>query len=219
MRILVFAPHPDDEVLGCGGTIAKYAYSGSGVFLCVVTKAYKPDWSDEQISNQRSTVLKASKVLGVTNTFFLDFPTVKLDTVPQKELNDAIIGCIKDVSPELVIVPHNGDVNLDHRIVFNSVMVAARPMPETSVKKILSCEILSETDWAIPSRVFVPDVYVEITNTLKRKLDAMKIYDTELKKFPHSRSLEGIVALAQKRGVEAGVEAAESFKLIREIMA
>lgn len=216
MRVLVFAPHPDDEVLGCGGTIAKHTASGDEVFVCIVTEAYEPDWSADYISKVEGMVQGASDILGVSEVRFLGFPTVKLDTIPQKELNYAVVKCVRDMFPELIIVPHSGDVNLDHRIVFDSVMIAARPVPGNSVRRILSCEIPSETDWATPREAFVPNVYIDITDTLGKKLEAMTEYKSELKEFPHTRSLEGISALAMKRGAEIGVEAAESFELIRE---
>lgn len=218
MKILVIAPHPDDEVLGVGGTIAKHAKSGDEVYLCVVTKAYTPDWSEKFIENREKEVSKVNKILGIKKTYFLDFPTVKLDTVPQKELNDRIAECVKKVKPEIIYAPHKGDINLDHQLVFDATMVATRPAP-ARVRKILSYETPSETDWAPPFKgiAFTPNVYVDITDTLKVKLKAISVYKTELRKFPHPRSMKLLSALAKKRGAEAGLKAAEAFMLIREI--
>lgn len=215
MNILIIAPHPDDEVLGCGGTIAKYKEKNDAIFLCIVTKAYTPDWSEEFLKNRPKEIAKSNKILGIHNTFFLDYPTVKLDTIPQKELNDAISKIIKTVKPEIVYIPHMGDLNKDHRIICETSLVALRPQ-NYKVKKILSYEVFSTIEWGGLSESFAPTVYVDITDTFAIKLEAMKAYESELRSYPHPRSLKGIEALARKRGLEAGVEYAEAYKLIRE---
>ena len=215
--MLVIAPHPDDEVLGCGGTIVKHAKNGNEVYLCVVTKGYTPDWSEEFLKNRPKEIEKANKILGIKKTHFLDYPTVKLDTIPQKELNEAISKVVNEVKPDILCIPHKGDVNKDHRLVFEASLVATRPANH-KVKKILSYETLSETDWGQPIEPFVPNVYVDISETLGKKIEAMKAYGSELKQYPHPRSLEIIEALAKKRGSEVGVKFAEAFMLIREIV-
>ena len=215
MNILVIAPHPDDEVLGCGGTIAKYKKKNDTIFLCIVTKAYTPDWSEEFLKNRPKEIAKSNKILGIHSTFFLDYPTVKLDTIPQKELNDAILKIINTVKPEIVYIPHKGDLNKDHQIVCESSLVALRPHNH-KVKKILSYEVLSTTEWGSPSESFAPTVYVDISDTFSIKLEAMKAYESELRSYPHPRSLQGMETLARKRGSETGVEYAEAYKLIRE---
>ena len=215
--MLVIAPHPDDEVLGCGGTIVKHAKNGNEVYLCVVTKGYTPDWSEEFLKNRPKEIEKANKILGIKKTHFLDYPTVKLDTIPQKELNEAISKVVNEVKPDILCIPHKGDVNKDHRLVFEASLVATRPANH-KVKKILSYETLSETDWGQPIEPFVPNVYVDISETLDKKIEAMKAYGSELKQYPHPRSLEIIEALAKKRGSEVGVKFAEAFMLIREIV-
>jgi LmbE family N-acetylglucosaminyl deacetylase len=219
MKVLVIAPHPDDEVLGCGGTIARYTSGGDEVYLCVVTRAYAPEWPEDEIPRRKQEVLKANEVLGIRKTDFLDFPTVKLDTLPQKELADSISGVITEIKPQEVYIPHRGDVNKDHRLVFEAAMVATRPKPATSIRKVLCYEVLSETDWAAPlaDSAFLPNVLVDISETLGAKLKAMSEYKLELKEFPHPRSLEAITALAKMRGATIGVNAAEAFMLIREV--
>jgi len=222
MKILVIAPHPDDEVLGCGGTIKKYSKRGDEVYLCLVTKAYTPDWSKKFLESRKKEIPKAGKILGIKETFFLDLPSVRLDTVPQKKLNDLISDCVNRVKPELVFIPHGGDINKDHRLVFEASMVAIRPKPGCPVKKALCYEVLSGTDWSasFPKKegVFVPNVYIDILKNLKGKLRAMACYKTELKKYPHPRSLKAISILAEKRGLEAGLKLAEAFMLIRDIL-
>jgi len=216
-KILVIAPHPDDEVLGCGGIIARYSRQGDEVFLCVVTKAYAPDWSEEFIKNRPKEVGAVRKILGIKKVYFLDFPTVKLDTVPQKELIAAISGVIKDIGPETLYLPHIGDINKDHRLVFEAALVASRPLSAPVIKKILSYETLSETEYGMSLKIFSPNVYEDVSGTFGSKIEAIKVYGSELKEFPHPRSLEVIGALAKKRGSEAGFKLAEAFMLIREM--
>ena len=215
-KVLVIAPHPDDEVLGCGGTIARFSKKNE-VYLCIVTKAYSPDWSEKFVKNRPKEVKRAAKILGIKKTFFLDFPTVKLNTIPQKDINEAISKIIREVKPDIVFVPHKGDINSDHRIVFESSLVAVRP-DGGKINKVLSYETLSSTEWGQAIETFIPNVYIDISKTFDKKIKAMKIYKSELKKAPHPRSLEIIEALAKKRGSEAGMDKAEAFMLIREIL-
>jgi len=218
--VLVIAPHPDDEVLGCGGTIAKHTRAGYDVYLCIVTKGYTPDWSEEFLRKRPNEIEKVGKILGISKTYFLAFPTVKLDTIPQKELNDSFVQVVNEVKPEVVYIPHRGDVNKDHRLVFDAAIVATRPKPDSPIKTLLSYEILSETEWAapFPQNTFIPNVYMDISETLEIKLKAMSEYKSELKEYPHPRSLESISALAKLRGSSIGVKAAEAFMLVREIL-
>ena len=217
-KVLVIAPHPDDEVLGCGGAIAKHASGGDEVYLCIVTKAYPPQWSEDEIKKGRDEVLDVNQILGIKKTYFLDLPTVKLDTIPQKELNDLISRCIAEVQPEIIYLPHRGDINKDHGLVFDAAMVVIRPKPGAAIKRVLCYETLSETEWAAPfvENAFIPNIYVDISETLEIKLKAMSAYRSELKEYPHPRSLEAISSLAKLRGSTIGVEAAEAFMLIRE---
>ncbi len=217
MKILVIAPHSDDEVLGCGGTIIKYSKKGDDIYLCIVTRAYIPDWTEEFLKNRPKEIAEASKVLGIKKTYFLDFPTVKLDTIPQKELNDALSKIIKEVKPEIIYTCHGGDISKDHQLVFRSTLVASRPLHARFVKKLFSYETLSETEWGISFSPFITNFYEDITKEIDKKIIAMKVYKSELKNSPHPRSLEMIKILAQKRGTEVGVKYAEAFKLIREI--
>lgn len=215
-KILIIAPHPDDEVLGCGGTVVKHSKTGDEVYLCIVTKAYTPEWSEEFLKNRQKEVEKANKILGIKKTYFLDFPTVKLDTIPQKEVIKAIYKVIDEVKPNIMYIPHEGDINKDHRLVFESCLVATKPI-NYKIKRILSYETLSETEWGQPIESFTPNVYVNISETFEKKIEAMKAYESELKQYPHPRSLEIVEVLAKKRGSEILVKFAEAFMLIREI--
>ena len=221
MKILVIAPHPDDEVLGCGGTIKKYVSKGDEVFLCIVTKAYTPDWSDDFIKNREKEIKESGDILGIKKVIKLDLPTVKLDTIPQKQLNDLISECIDKIGPNIVFIPFHADINKDHKLVSEAAMVALRPKPGFSVKKVFYYEVLSETEWSKPAQkiedVFMPNYYEDISDYLEDKIKAMECYKTEVKEYPHPRSLDGIKILAQKRGTESGLKAAEAFMIVREI--
>jgi len=215
MNILVIAPHPDDEVLGCGGTIKRYTKEGHDVFLGIVTKAYTPDWSKDFIKSREKEIASAIKSLGIKKAFFLNLPTVKLDTIPQKDLNLKIGTVVAKVDPDILYIPYGGDLNKDHRLLFEACLVAARPVGN-NIKKILAYETPSETEWGI--KPFTPNIYVNITGTMDDKLKAMKCYKSELRKYPHPRSLENITVLAKHRGAEVGLLAAEAFVLVREIL-
>lgn len=217
MKVLVIAAHPDDEVVGAGGTILKHCQHGDEVYLCIVTKAYTPEWSEEVIKEKRKEAIAASKILRIKKTYFCDLPTVMLDTIPQKNLNEHISKVVKEVQPDIVYTTNKGDLHIDHRLVFESTMVAIRPASSTSIKRVLSYETPTLTP-LFPESVFLPNVYVDISNTLKFKIKAMSVYKTELREYPHPRSLKGISIHAKKRGLEIGVDAAEAFALIREII-
>ena len=212
-KILVIAPHPDDEVLGVGGTIKKRVNEGHEAHLCIVTVAYTPDWSEDFLKKREEEINKASKTLGFTSVSLLKLPTVKLDTLPQKELNAKIGEVIKKIQPDTVYIPFYGDVNNDHQLVCAASLVVTRPLPGNLVKEVLMYETLSETEYGLTP--FVPHIYENIETTLAAKIEAMKCYSSELKEFPHPRSLEAIEALAKKRGSEVGVRAAEAFAVVR----
>ncbi|MBN2735011.1 MAG: PIG-L family deacetylase [Methanomicrobiaceae archaeon] len=215
-KILVIAPHPDDETLGCGGTIAKHCLSGDHLTLCIVTTAHKPDWSDEYIRVRNEQIDNAVKILGFDEVIELGYHTVKLDTIPQKDINEKFSAVIRKVQPDIAYIPYKGDLHRDHRIIFESSLVAMRPF-HCNVKKILAYETLSETEWGQPITPYIPNVFSDITETFQKKTEAINAYRTELKEFPHPRSIEAIEALAKKRGSEIGVRYAESFSLVREV--
>lgn len=219
MRVLVIAPHPDDEIIGAGGTIAKRAYEGHEVYVCVVTKACEPLFSGEIVEQARDECRRADALLGVKETSFLDFPAVMLETVPRYQLNDGISQMIQKIEPEEVYIPHRGDMQLDHKMIVDAAMVALRPKYKHVVKRIYCYETLSETGWDIPNTTneFIPTVYEDISKTLQKKLDAMNMFKSQLGEFPNPRSLEAIEALAKYRGATVSVRAAEAFALVREI--
>lgn len=219
MKVLVVAPHPDDEVLGCGGVIARHIDEGNEVCVAVITKAAEPLFTEEQDGQNKQHCLNAHKLLGVTETFFLDFPAAMLESIPRYEFNGKINKLITDLAPEEVYIPHRGDMHLDHKMVCDACMVALRPRFGYSVKRVYAYETLSETEWDIPNtvNVFIPNVYVDITGYIDKKVKAMQEYKNQICAFPNPRSAEGIKALAMLRGSTISKEYAESFMLIREI--
>jgi LmbE family N-acetylglucosaminyl deacetylase len=221
-NILVIAPHPDDEVLGCGGTIKKHIKAGDEVYLCIMTKPVVPDWSEEYINNKEKEIKTSNNFLGFKEVFFLDLPSLRLDTVPQKDINDKLSEVLKKVEPKILYIPFFGDINHDHRIAFESSLVVSRPKPGFNIKKILAYEISPTTEMATLKAekledIFIPNYYEDISDFLEDKKKAMECYKSELKEYPHPRSLKGIEVLAQKRGMECGIELAEAFMLMREL--
>ena len=219
MNVLVIAPHPDDEVLGVGGTIAKRTSNGDNVYVCVVTKAGEPLFDEDLVEQGRKECREADRCLGVIETIFLDFPAVRLEEVPRYKLNDGLMQTVQRIKPDEVYIPHRGDMQLDHKMIVDAAMVALRPKYNHVIKRIYAYETLSETGWDIPNTVndFIPTVYEDISATLCRKLDALDIFKSQLSNFPAARSLEAIEALAKFRGATVNVMAAEAFSLIREI--
>lgn len=220
MKILVIATHPDDEVLGCGGVMARHAAAGDSVHVLVVTRGAPELYPPAQIEALRCELAEAHAVLGVTAAHFLDFPAPKLDSIPNHELADAIGALLHSLQPDAVFLPHRGDVHADHRAVHQAALVAARPAGDTRIARLLAYETLSETEWGSPSAAdaFLPTVFADITGHLESKLKAIACYRSQLKEFPHPRSLQAIEALARLRGSAAGYAAAEAFMLIREIV-
>lgn len=216
MKILIFAPHNDDEVLGAGGTLSRFADQGNDVFVCEVTSGENKVIVDKI----KSEALKAHAIIGVKQTFFLDLPVVAINQVPVSEINEKMLEIVKIVDPEIAFIPHKGDIHTDHVEVAKSAMVALRPVSAPNLKAIYAYETLSETEWNIPSveNAFIPNVWSDITNYLEIKLQAMNCYQTQIKEFPHPRSLEAIEALAKYRGSNICVKYAESFMLIRSLL-
>ncbi len=216
---MVIAPHPDDEILGCGGSIAKHASSGDDVFVVVVTKGEPPIFSEDIVERGRNECREADALLGVRETIFMDFPAVKLEEVARYELNDRFIRMIQTYYPEVVYIPHRGDMQLDHKLTVDAAMVALRPKYEHRVRIIYAYETVSETGWDIPNTTneFIPNCYNDISEYMDRKIAAMNIFQSQLAEYPNARSIEALRALAIYRGTTVGMKYAEAFSVIREI--
>ena len=228
MNILIIAAHPDDEILGMGGTILKHTshkdnvtivYMSTGITARKASEDLKSS-EDKKLQNEilelRNDALKAAKLLNVKNVKFYDFPDNQMDSITLLKVVKSIEKEIKSVKPERIYTNHYGDLNVDHKIVSNATLTACRPL-YGPVKEILLFEVLSSTEWSYPYS-FKPNYFVNITNNLQTKLKAMKCYAQELRKWPHPRSLEGIINLAKARGSACGLKSAESFIIIREII-
>ena len=216
MRVLAISAHPDDETIGAGGTLARHVAEGDEVFWCVVTQGYNPPWPDQVLEAAQRQVNAVQRVMGFSEVFRCGFPTVKLNTVPHMELTSAIQAVVDKVLPEVVYAPPLCDINPDHRLVCEAALVATRPLPGCTVKRVLSYEIGPTVRYGPTASQ--PNVYVDIAAYLYKKLQAMACYHTELREYPHPRSLRGLEQIARERGLSVGLEAAECFQLLREVV-
>ena len=220
--VLVVAPHADDEVLGCGGVIAKHSYEGDSVHVVVMTNASvgAPElFSVEDVLAIREEAIKSHDKLGVKNTIFLDFPAPNLTNAKHYQISLTLGDLLKKLNPQIVYLPHPSDLHTDHKVVYQTSLVALRPFAAKTVREIYCYETLSETEWATYQGIshFKPNVYVDITEYIERKLDAMSCYASQLKDFPHPRSLKALKALSELRGSVINRNNAEAFELVRLI--
>lgn len=217
MKVLVIAPHMDDEVLGLGGTIARYVSKGAHVTVCfMANRAYGHKYIEKLINEEKQSALKAKSILGYQDAVFLGLPDEKLDT-KLIELIVPIEEVIWKVRPDMVFLNHGGDNNQDHRAVFKAGMVACRVIGKFKVKNIFCFEVPSSTDQAAPfqENTFLPNYYVNVEEHLAKKQKALKCYGRELREYPHPRSKKGVDIYARKRGMEIGFKAAEAFMVLR----
>lgn len=224
--ILVVAAHADDEVLGCGGVIAKYASEGFGVYVLIIADGvtarngtYDVQTSLSEIVQRESLAKEACKVLGAQEPEFARFPDNRCDQVPLLDIIKKIEQVIRRIKP-VIIYTHNGsDLNIDHVLTFKAVLTACRPVVGASVKKLYAFETLSSTEWSPLGMAspFYPTRFVDISAFEAIKLKALTVYASEMKAFPDARSLEAVKVLGRLRGSQAGVQVAEAFVLIREV--
>ena len=221
MNVLAISAHPDDETLGCGGTLLRHRADGDNLHWIVVTQAHTPKWSQEVIDRKAAEVTAAATAYSMQSVQKLGMPTIRLDTVPLEEIISGLGRIIEKIRPEIVYLPHQGDVHTDHHAVFlgaMSVMKAFR-MRALGVKRVLSFETLSSTEAAPPlaPRAFVPNVYTDISKHIDRKIEIMNMFASETQPDPFPRGPSAIRALGRFRGASIGVEYAEAFMLIREV--
>lgn len=234
MRILVFVAHPDDEVLGMGGTILKHTENKDWIKVVYLATGITsrrslnyqnlPSYnfeknSSKQIENEindlRKDALKSCKILKVNDHEFYDFPDNEMDSIPLLKIVKVIEKEIKITKPDRIYTHHFNDLNIDHRVVYNAVLTATRPI-NTSVKELISFEVPSSTEWNYPQN-FNPNYFVKIKSQLNRKLKAMESYRNEIRDFPHPRSIENLKNVAYRWGSISGTDAAEAFEIIRKI--
>ena len=225
--ILVVAAHPDDEVLGCGGTIAHHADAGDQVQVLIMAEGATSRQQQRdrlQASDELSTLAEAAQtagsILGAAGVELLDLPDNRLDSLDRLDLIKHIEQRINRYQPQVVYVHHAGDVNVDHRRLHEAVVTACRPTPTHSVKQLLSFEVASSSEWQPPGSAppFLPNWFVDISDQWLRKREALLAYSSEMRSWPHARSLEALEYLARWRGAQVGVEAAEAFCLLRHLV-
>lgn len=219
-KILIIAPHPDDEMIGVGGTILKEIQEGNEVYVVVVTKGFAPLFNEGIVERTRAEARKCHSAIGIRETYFLDFPSTMLDTLPKYKLNGELLNLVREIKPDDVYIPYSGDMHFDHGIVAEAAMVALRPKYDFAPENIYVYETLSETGWNFPhiNSAFAPNVFVDISTQLDEKLDALAVYETQFEEFPAARSLQSVRALAEFRGATSGFKAAEAFMLVRSLV-
>jgi len=219
-RILVIAAHPDDEVLGIGGTIAKYTGRGIDVNICILADGATARYEDSMVAELKDCALKAARILKINEVYFEGLPDERLDQIPFIDVIKSIEKRIAETNPDTVFVHHRGDANTDHQIAFKATIAATRTLSRNTINKILCYEVPSSTEQSPPfiEYMFTPNVFVDITDTLDKKIEAMQIYKSEIGKYPHPRSIEALTITAKHWGIKAGLEAAEAFMLVREII-
>ena len=213
-KILVIAAHPDDEVLGCGGTIALHARAGASVTTVIVCEGESLRYGREGVG-QRSDIERVAKILGIQDSRLLGFSDQRLDTVPLTEVITPLEEVVRKFQPNLVYCQYGGDVNRDHELLFKALLVATRPT-EKCIQAIYTFDTASSTEWAFP-RTFVPDTWVDISSTLEVKLEAIACYRSELREYPHPRSLDALRYKAKAWGSQVCLDAAEVFMTVRSV--
>jgi len=225
MKVLVVAAHPDDEVLGCGGAIARHTHAGDEVRIVILAEGItsrsaraQRGKSARQLSALARSAHAAAKVLGVSDAHLHSLPDNRMDSCDLLDVVKTVERHVAEFAPDTVYTHHIGDLNIDHSITCRAVATACRPLPGSPVRRILSFEVVSSTEWQIDARdAFVPNCFIDVESTLALKLKALKCYASEMRPWPHARSLEAVTHLARWRGASVGMKAAEAFMVCREI--
>lgn len=214
-RVLIIAAHPDDEISGCGGTVALHAKSGDAVTSVIVCEAESLRYGKEGVG-MHSHSMSAAKKIGVSDLRLLDFPDQKLDTLTLTDIITPLEQIVREVKPNIIYTHHSNDINLDHHILFKAMLVATRPV-EKFIEAVYSFDAASSTEWAYP-RTFIPDTWVDISETLDLKLAAFSCYKNEVRPYPHPRSLKSLRYRAKAWGNQVCVDAAEVFMTVRRVL-
>ncbi len=218
-RVLFVSPHPDDETLGCGGTILKHNAMGNEIYWLIITNiSVEAGYDEKKVRERQLEVEMVAREYGFKNVFKLDFPTTKLDIVGRNQLIKTVSDTINKITPAVVYLPNKNDVHSDHNITFDTVISSTKSFRCPFVKKLLAYEVISETEFSSPfHNTFVPNNFSDISGYLDKKISIMKIYKNEMRDHPFPRSIENIKALATFRGATAGVKYAEAFMVLKEI--
>jgi len=219
-RVLVIVAHPDDEVLGCGGTIARHVKAGDEVSIVILADGESSrEAGSERIAAREQAAREAAKILGAKQVVLHGLPDNQLDSWPRLEIVKLVERHIAELKPAVVYTHHAGDVNVDHRCVHEAVVTACRPQAGHPVRKLMFFETPSSTEWQPPhsNTPFLPNCFVDISGTFELKMKALRVYDSEMRAWPHPRSYAGVEHLVRWRGATVGCDAAEAFMLGREI--
>jgi len=217
-NILIIAAHPDDEVLGVGGIAIKHVKNGDDVYCLILGEGITSRDNNASTENLSKASKEAGKIIGFKKMFFIELPDNKFDSLPLLSITKIIERYVEKIKPTIVYTHHPGDLNIDHQITYKTVMVACRPCNPYCPREIYSFEVLSSTEWQTDRLLsFNPNIFVNIDDELEQKIKALKKYSSELREFPHSRSVEGVEILAEYRGMQSGMLTAEALYLIRRI--
>lgn len=225
MSVLCVVAHPDDEVLGVGGTLARHVGEGDDVHVCILSDGVASRHAEldaevqGRIERRRGHAKEACEMLGVASVSFHRFPDNEFDTVSLLEIVQTVESEIDEYDPDIVYTHHYGDLNVDHELVCRATVTATRPLKDSNIDRVLAFETLSATEWSTqsPTNAFQPQLFVNIEGHLDDKLDAVAVYSDELREPPHPRSIESVRMNAELWGSKSGVRAAEPFEILREI--
>jgi LmbE family N-acetylglucosaminyl deacetylase len=225
MRVLCVATHPDDEIIGVGGVLARHASEGDEVVVSILSRAGPARFEkvtpeiEARVEKRKECTRRACAQLGVDTVDFHDFPDNSFDDVPLLDIVKVVEQEIRSYEPELIYTHHYGDLNISHELTCRAVITAARPLPDSEIRRILAYETLSNSEWSVPNATnrFQPSVFVDISDYLDTKLDALVEHETELRTHPHPRTIDNVRRNARLWGAKAGVPAAEAFELLREV--
>ena len=220
-KIIVIAPHPDDETLGCGGTLLRHKQAGDEIHWLIMTNvSTAAGYSDKNVARRETEIEIVAKEYQFDSVTKLDFRPAYLDIIPLGELIEKISQVFMRIKPELIYMPFEGDIHSDHKVTCQAVASCCKTFRYKFIRKIMAYETLSETDFSINTGIyrFSPNVFVSINDQLKKKIDIMNIYASEIGEFPFPRSEQAIAALAALRGTNANCMAAEGFMLLKEIV-
>lgn len=222
-NVLIVAAHPDDEIIGVGATAARHVEEGDCVKCVILGQGEASRWKNQQVPKEllahlHTNTMEAAKIIGFNDVIFADFPDNRFDSIDLLDIIKFVDSIITKFKPDIVYTHHAGDLNIDHQITYKAVLTASRPLPGNSISKIFTFSTLSSTEWTFsPVQQFCPTVFVNIEKQYHKKKSAIEKYDTELRPYPHPRSLKGIQLQSQLWGCMVGIQYAEAFMLIREI--
>lgn len=218
-RILIVAPHPDDETLGCGGALLKYKNNNDKIYWMIVTNIHSRNgWTESMVKKRQQEIDTVANSYGFEKTYKLDYPSIMLDTIPYREIIEKMNEVLEQVQPTIIFIPYCSDVHSDHRVTFNAVYSCTKNFRKPYIEKIYMYETLSETEFApaLQATSFIPNVYIDVTDYFEKKIEIMKLYDTEIMAEPWPRSISSIRALGRYRGSRIAVQYAEAFMLLFE---